>query len=80
MLKAAAFAANEGLRVNAGHGLHYSNVGDIARINTIKELNIGHSIIARAVFSGLSAAVRDMKNTIDQAVKKAHRTTIRQST
>lgn len=80
VIKAAAFAANEGLRVNAGHGLHYSNVGDIARIDAIKELNIGHSIIARAVFSGLSAAVRDMKTTIDQAVKKAHRTTIRQST
>ena len=50
-----------GLRVNAGHGLHYHNVGEIAAIPDVRELNIGHAIIARAVFSGLATAVADMK-------------------
>lgn len=50
-----------GLRVNAGHGLHYHNVGPICRIPVIRELNIGHSIIARAVFTGLGRAVYDLK-------------------
>jgi pyridoxine 5-phosphate synthase len=58
---AAAFAHRLGLTVNAGHGLHYHNVESIARIPQIHELNIGHSIIARAIFSGLDRAVRDMK-------------------
>jgi len=49
-----------GLGVNAGHGLHYHNVRDIATIPGIDELSIGHSIIARAVFVGLDRAVRDM--------------------
>ncbi len=50
-----------GLRVNAGHGLNYQNVQAVARIPEIRELNIGHAIVARAVFSGLGVAVRDMK-------------------
>ena len=50
-----------GLQVNAGHGLNYQNVGEIAAINAIRELNIGHAIVARAVFTGLQAAVREMK-------------------
>jgi pyridoxine 5-phosphate synthase len=50
-----------GLKVNAGHGLHYHNVAPIAAIEDIIELNIGHSIIAQAVFSGLDKAVADMK-------------------
>ena len=49
------------LQVNAGHGLHYHNVQDIAAIAGISELNIGHAIIARAVFTGLGEAVREMK-------------------
>jgi pyridoxine 5-phosphate synthase len=49
-----------GLRVNAGHGLHYHNTKEIAAIREIDELSIGHSIIARAVFVGLDRAVRDM--------------------
>ena len=57
-----------GLRVNAGHGLHYHNVQAIASIKTISELNIGHSIIARAVFSGLADAVREMKRLIQTAM------------
>jgi pyridoxine 5-phosphate synthase len=49
-----------GLGVNAGHGLHYHNVQEIAAIREIDELSIGHSIIARAVFVGLDRAIRDM--------------------
>ena len=56
-----------GLVVNAGHGLGYHNVSDIARIEPIRELNIGHAIIARAVFCGLDRAVRDMKGLMDAA-------------
>ncbi len=50
-----------GLQVNAGHGLHYHNVQAIAAIPGVAELNIGHAIIARAVFIGMAAAVREMK-------------------
>jgi pyridoxine 5-phosphate synthase len=50
-----------GLKVNAGHGLHYTNVQAIAAIPEITELNIGHAIVARAVFVGWEKAVRDMK-------------------
>jgi pyridoxine 5-phosphate synthase len=58
----AALAASLGITVNAGHGLNYHNVQPIAAIPEIVELNIGHSIIARAVFDGLPKAVRDMKD------------------
>lgn len=50
-----------GLKVNAGHGLHYTNVQAIAAIPDIAELNIGHAIVAQAVFDGWQKAVRDMK-------------------
>jgi len=56
-----------GLAVNAGHGLHYHNVGAIAEIPEVRELNIGHAIIARAVFSGLAAAVAEMKRLMREA-------------
>ena len=55
-----------GLGVNAGHGLHYHNVKDVAAIREIDELSIGHSIIARAVFVGLDRAVRSMIELINQ--------------
>lgn len=55
------------LVVNAGHGLHYQNVAAIARIPEIVELNIGHAIIARAVFDGLGAAVANMKRAMREA-------------
>jgi pyridoxine 5-phosphate synthase len=58
---AAKRAANLGLEVHAGHGLTYHNVQPVAAIPEIVELNIGHCIIARAIFSGLEAAVREMK-------------------
>lgn len=56
-----------GLVVNAGHGLHYHNVESIARIPEMNELNIGHSIIARALFVGIKEAVREMKRLIREA-------------
>ena len=61
------FGVCEGLIVNAGHGLNYHNTHEIAQINGMNELNIGHAIIARAVFVGLKEAVREMKSIINQA-------------
>ncbi len=55
------YAAQLGLQVNAGHGLHYHNVQQIAAIADIKELNIGHAIIAQSIFMGLGSAVTEMK-------------------
>jgi pyridoxine 5-phosphate synthase len=64
---AARLAASLGLTVNAGHGLNYHNVEPIAAIPEIVELNIGHAIVARAVFDGLAKAVRDMKELMRAA-------------
>jgi pyridoxine 5-phosphate synthase len=57
---AAALAKSLGLRVNAGHGLNLSNTADVARIPDLEELNIGHSIVSRALFVGVEVAVREM--------------------
>jgi pyridoxine 5-phosphate synthase len=57
----AQLGARLGLSVHAGHGLNYHNVQPVAAIREIVELNIGHAIVARAIFTGLAAAVRDMK-------------------
>ena len=57
---AAQYGDSLGLQINAGHGLHYGNIKPIAKIGQLVELNIGHSIVARALFVGLDAAVRDM--------------------
>lgn len=62
---AAAFAAQVGLEVHAGHGLTVHNVGAVARIAQCVELNIGHAIVAEAVFIGLEAAVRQMRAAMD---------------
>ena len=62
--KGVALGVEQGLTVNAGHGLHYHNTEAIAAIPGIHELNIGHGIVARAVFTGLEQAVRDMKALI----------------
>ncbi len=56
-----------GLIVNAGHGLHYHNVEDVAAIPDINELNIGHALIARAMFTGLPEAVKEMKRIMREA-------------
>jgi pyridoxine 5-phosphate synthase len=63
-------AISLGLKVNAGHGLNYQNVSHIAQIPDIDELNIGHGIIARAVFTGLGEAVKEIK-TIMQAARSS---------
>ncbi|KTC94092.1 pyridoxine 5'-phosphate synthase [Legionella erythra] len=64
---AAIYAAGRGLIVNAGHGLHYHNVQAIAAIPEFHELNIGHAIIARALFCGLKDAVRHMRQLMLEA-------------
>ncbi|MBV1910373.1 MAG: pyridoxine 5'-phosphate synthase [Kangiellaceae bacterium] len=67
IVKGVKHATSAGLIVNAGHGLHYHNVAEIAAIEEIYELNIGHSIIARAVFTGLEIAVSQMKQIMESA-------------
>ena len=65
--EACAYAHSLGLQVNAGHGLTLENTKAIAEINSIVELNIGHSIISRALFVGLGAATSEMKQLIQEA-------------
>lgn len=67
IIKAVHFAHQAGLIVNAGHGLNYQNVQPIASIPEINELNIGHGIVARAIFDGFEAAVREMKRLMVEA-------------
>jgi len=67
IVDAAEYAGSIGLIVNAGHGLHYDNVKPVAAIPQIVELNIGHAIVARAVFDGMSKAVADMKTLMLEA-------------
>ena len=62
--EAAKYAHQAGLQVNAGHGLHFHNVEEICKVPEIIELNIGHSIIAQAVISGLSQTVSDLKKAM----------------
>jgi pyridoxine 5-phosphate synthase len=62
--RAASYAIEKGLEVNAGHGLNYRNVTPVARIDGMNELNIGHSIISAAVFAGIGRAVKDMLRLI----------------
>ena len=67
-IKAGVILGNQlGLVVNAGHGLNYHNVEPVAAIPGINELNIGHGIMARAIFTGLGEAVREMKRLMLQA-------------
>ncbi|MBX3616061.1 pyridoxine 5'-phosphate synthase [Nitrosomonas sp.] len=65
--KAVAIGIDLGLKVNAGHGLHYENVQAIAAISGISELNIGHAIVARAIFVGFKSAVQEMKQRMIEA-------------
>jgi pyridoxine 5-phosphate synthase len=67
ILESVRLAVDAGLRVHAGHGLHYHNVHAIAAIPQIRELNIGHAIIARALFTGLGRAVGEMKQLMREA-------------
>jgi pyridoxine 5-phosphate synthase len=61
---AASYAVDRGLAVHLGHGLHYGNVAAVVRLPGVEELNIGHSIVSRAVLVGMEQAVRDMKSAI----------------
>lgn len=67
LVKGIEYADSIGLKVNAGHGLHYHNVKPIAAIEQLIELNIGHAIIARAAFDGLATAVSDMRKLMLEA-------------
>jgi len=67
IIDAAAYGQQIGLTVHAGHGLHYENVKPVAEIPEIVELNIGHAIVARAIFEGFTEAVRDMKRLMTEA-------------
>ena len=67
LARAAALGRSLGLAVHAGHGLTYENVVPVASIDEVEELNIGHSIISRAVFTGLERAVRDMADVLRRA-------------
>lgn len=62
--KAARLGAKLGLKVHAGHGLHYENVQDIVKIPEIRELNIGHSIVSRAIFDGIYRSVAAMRKIL----------------
>jgi pyridoxine 5-phosphate synthase len=64
--EATAFARERGLHVHMGHGLNYHNVQAVAALAGVEELNIGHSIVSRAVLVGMERAVRDMKEAIRQ--------------
>jgi pyridoxine 5-phosphate synthase len=66
LVEAAALASGAGLAVHAGHGLNVRNVGAVARIPEVEELNIGHALVGRALFVGLEKAVREMKDLIDR--------------
>lgn len=65
--RAIALAVGFGMKVNAGHGLHYGNVAPIAALPGIAELNIGHAIVAQSIFDGWQTAVRNMKAAMVQA-------------
>jgi len=67
--RAARFAASLGLEVHGGHGLNLINVQPVATISEMVELNIGHSIVARAIMVGMTRAVAEMKNCMDEARK-----------
>lgn len=69
---AVAFGTTIGLQVNAGHGLHYHNVQKIAEIPDLHELNIGHAIMAHALFVGLKEAVTEMKQIIIRSAMKRY--------
>jgi pyridoxine 5-phosphate synthase len=64
---AAEFGADLGLEIHAGHGLTYENVGPIAAIGHIRELNIGHFLVGEAIFVGLTAAIETMRRLMDEA-------------
>ncbi len=71
--KAGRIVVDGGLRLAAGHGLDYSNVGAVAGLADLEEMSIGHAIVSRAVLVGMERAVLDMRAAIDRGVRGAHR-------
>jgi pyridoxine 5-phosphate synthase len=67
LTEAAAYGASLGLEIHAGHGLTFDNVGPIAAIPQVRELNIGHFLIGEAIFVGLEASIRQMRRLMDEA-------------
>ena len=67
--RAAAYAHQLGLVVNAGHGINYVNVADFRTLPHVHEFNIGHSIVSRALFTGVEEAVREMKRRMNEGVR-----------
>ena len=65
--KAAALCARLGLECHAGHGLSYADVGPVAAIPEVRELNIGHFLVGEAIFVGLEQAIREMRRVMDVA-------------
>ena len=65
LVEAGALTVKKGMRLHAGHGLNYRNIGPVAAIAGMAEVNIGHSIISRSVFTGLREAVREMKRLLE---------------
>ena len=65
--KAAALCARLGLECHAGHGLSYADVGPVAAIPEVRELNIGHFLVGEAIFVGLEPAIREMRRVMDAA-------------
>jgi pyridoxine 5-phosphate synthase len=65
LVAAGSAARQASLRLHAGHGLNYRNVRPVAQIPEMRELNIGHAIVSRAVFVGLRQAVREMKDLLE---------------
>ena len=73
LVEAARIGRELGLRINMGHGLDYDNVAPVTRIESVEELNIGHAIVARAVFAGVAGAVGGMLEAIAAAVDSGAR-------
>ena len=69
LAKGVEHGVRHGLIVNAGHGLHYHNTEAVAQLPGINELNIGHALVAHALFVGFKQAVREMRQLLDQAVR-----------
>lgn len=68
LVRAGKLIGERGMRLHAGHGLNYHNTPPVARIDGMRELNIGHAILSRAVFIGVRAAVREMKELIEKSM------------
>lgn len=71
--KAARVVVERGLRLAAGHGLDYGNVGPVAGLAGLEEMSIGHAVVSRAVLVGMERAVLDMRAAMDRGVRGAHR-------